>query len=100
MDHEKIENLMGPAVQRFQELEGLLSAPGIHSNPDFAALAREHRVLSNRIERMNEWKKVQKELAHVAEMLRSGDPEMVELAEGEKQNLQERAATLEVEIAD
>jgi len=86
-------------VDRFREVEGLLSDPKVVSNQEkFRALTREHAELSEVVEAYNDYRKVVDEVAGNRELLRDSDPEMRELAKAELPGLEERQALLERQL--
>ena len=88
MNLDKINFLAQPILTRFQELEKIISDPFFPQNPQFAELSKEHNSLSQKISLIQTWRKLNQELNHLSEMTDSNDPEMVELAQAEKVDLQ------------
>jgi peptide chain release factor 1 len=84
--------------ERYDELGIILSNPAALTGQDFQKFAKEHSSLARTVGKYNEYLEVQKQLAHVQEMLRSDDQEMKALAEEEQQDLQSRKAALEKEL--
>ncbi|BBP44998.1 peptide chain release factor 1 [Thiosulfatimonas sediminis] len=76
----KLETL----VERLEELNHLISDPGIMSDQQkFTALTREHAQLSPVVETFNAYSGAETDLADANELLRSGDAEMAEMAKEE-----------------
>ncbi|AMV73575.1 peptide chain release factor 1 [Desulfuromonas carbonis] len=86
-------------VDRFREVEGLLSSPGVVANQEkFRALTREHAELSEVVETYRAYCKVVEDVAGNRELLRDSDPEMRELARAELPGLEARQEELEREL--
>lgn len=98
MSENRIDSLAQPFIARFRELEKAISEPNIHQNPKFSSITKEHRTLSQKIEKIESWKKMKEELDHLSEMTRSSDAELSEMARNEKAHLQEKYAALENEL--
>ena len=83
-------------VDRFREVEGLLSDPAVVGNQEkFRALTREHADLSQVVETYGRYRKVCDELEGNRELLRESDPELKEMARAELPALEERRTELE-----
>jgi len=83
-------------VDRFREVEGLLSDPAVVSDQEkFRALTREHAELSEIVEVYEAFRKVGEDLAGNRELLRDADPEMREMAKAEIPQLEALRAELE-----
>ena len=83
-------------VDRFREVEGLLSDPSVVGNQEkFRALTREHADLSEVVETYGSYRKVCEEIEGNRELLRESDPELKELARAELPALEVRRAELE-----
>ncbi|WP_205730356.1 peptide chain release factor 1 [Cyclonatronum proteinivorum] len=95
-----MENKLERLKSRYQELTVALSDPDIYSNQkQFTAFSKEHAELREIISAYEEWQKTGDELSGAQEMMRSeSDPDMVEMAELELQELQEKRAELEQQI--
>jgi peptide chain release factor 1 len=86
-------------VDRFREVEGLLSDPSIVSRQDrFRALTKEHADLAQIVDRFTRYKKTCEEIEGNRELLRDGDPEMREMARAELPELESRREDLEKEL--
>jgi peptide chain release factor 1 len=86
------------AARRAEELEREMSAPGAASNPRaFRELVREHQRLRGLLEAEGERKKLVGMLAENAELLgdAGADPELREIAEAEKGDLEKALAAAE-----
>ncbi len=101
MDKLIIEKL-NKIEERLKELERKMSEPEIvKDSKKLQALAKEHKELSEVVQLYNEYKKIEKEIENVKELLHSSDDEMRTLAEEELDNLKKKKAKLEksIEIA-
>ncbi len=68
-------------VDRFREVEGLLSEPAVVTNQEkFRALTREHAELSEMVETFQRYKRICEEIDGNRELLRDGDLELREMA--------------------
>jgi peptide chain release factor 1 len=86
-------------VDRFREVEGLLSDPTTVSNQEkFRALTREHSELSAVVETYGKYKRVSEDLEGNRELLRDPDPEVKEMARAEIPELETRKAALGQEL--
>ncbi len=82
-------------VDRFREVEGLLSDPAILGNQEkFRALNREHAELAETVETYQRYRKTAEEIEGNRELLRDGDPEMREMARLELPELEARKEEL------
>ncbi|PLY00237.1 MAG: peptide chain release factor 1 [Desulfuromonas sp.] len=85
-----IDKLEG-VVDRFREVEGLLSDPSVVNNQEkFRALTKEHADLSEVVEVYHAWRKVEEELEGNRELLQDADPEMREMAKDEIPGLEQQ----------
>src|SRR3990167_3944255 len=98
MEKEKIKNLKDVWFKRFKEIETLMSQPLFHQNPSYASLSKEHRNLSQNIEKATQWEKGLNEMCHLEEMIQSSDKELSELAKIEKENLEKKINLIEQEL--
>ncbi len=86
-------------VDRFREVEGLLSDPSVVSRQEkFRALTKEHADLAEVVEKYALYKKIGEEIEGNRELLRDGDPEMRELAKAELPELESRREALEKDL--
>src|SRR5580704_4959611 len=93
-----LESRLDQLVRRHGELSDALSAAGL-SGADFAKLSKEYSELSPIVDRIEELRRAQNELAAAKEMAgANGDPELKGLAEEEMQSLRERLPELELTI--
>ena len=98
MEKEKIKNLNDVWFKRFKEIETLISQPLFHQNHSYASLSKEHRNLSQNIEKATQWEKGLNEMCHLEEMIQSSDKELSELAKIEKENLEKKINLIEQEL--
>jgi len=86
-------------VERFREVEGLLSDPSVISDQKrFLELTREHASLRDVVEVYQRFQKVREEVEGNKELLRDSDPEMREMAKAELPELEEEQQRLEDEL--
>lgn len=86
-------------VDRFREVEGLLSDPAIISDQKrYRELAKEHADLTGVVTVYNNYKHVCNEIEGNRELLQESDPEMKELAKAELPELEEQQAALEEQL--
>ena len=95
---EKINLLSKPILARWKELEEMMRDPHFHEHPQVASLSKEHRNLSDKTKKILKWKKTKEDLAHMEELMKSPDPEMSQMAKGEKETLTTKLAGLEKEL--
>lgn len=85
--------------KRYEELNNLLVQPDVVSDyQKYQKLAKEQAELAPLIEKIGAYKKLLDEIEGAEELLRSGDPEMKELAQAELAELRERQPALEQEL--
>jgi peptide chain release factor 1 len=91
-----IETRLEQVVERHQELNRQLAEPEILASPQrLREVAQEHSELAPVVEQAEELAGVRRQLAGAREMASAGgDPELVELAEAEVEELLEREASL------
>ena len=86
-------------VDRFREVEGLLSDPAIISDQKrYRELAKEHADLTGVVTVYNNYKQICNEIEGNRELLQENDPEMRELAKAELPELEEQQAALEDQL--
>ena len=86
-------------VDRFQEVEGLLSDPSVMSNQErFRSLTKEHADLSGIVEVYREYRKVSEDIEGNRELLRDSDAEVREMAQAELPDLETRRGGLEQQL--
>ncbi len=86
-------------VDRFREVEGLLSDPAIMGDQKkYRELTKEHADLSGVVKTYNEYKQVVSDISGNRELLQDDDPEMKELAKAELPELEARQQELEDEL--
>jgi peptide chain release factor 1 len=86
-------------VDRFREIEGLLSDPALIANQEkFRALTKEHADLSEIVEVYGKYCKVCEDIEGNRELLREPDEELKAMAKAELPELEERKETLTREL--
>ncbi|MDA3902488.1 MAG: peptide chain release factor 1 [Desulfuromusa sp.] len=86
-------------VDRFREVEGLLSDPAVISDQKrYRELAKEHADLTEVVMVYSKYKQICNEIEGNRELLQDNDPEMKELAKGELPGLEEHQAELEEQL--
>src|SRR5215470_15791930 len=86
--------------ERSEELARTLADPGVYSHPaEYARLRKEHAETVEIVERFREYRDVLRRLGEARHILgESGDRELVELAQGEIDELSVRQSALEAEL--
>ncbi|AXR06121.1 peptide chain release factor 1 [Salinimonas sediminis] len=91
----KLENL----VERFDEVQALLSSPEVIGNQDkFRALSKEYSQLEDVVKGFNAYRQAEQNLASANEMLEEDDAEMREMAQDEIKQAKTELAHLEDEL--
>jgi peptide chain release factor 1 len=86
-------------VDRFREIEGLMSDPSLISNQEkFRSLTKEHAELSEIVEVYGKYCKVCEDIEGNRELLRENDEELRAMAKAELPELEERKETLTQEL--
>lgn len=86
---------MEQVVDRFREVEGLLSDPAILGNQSrFRELTREHAELAEPVAAFESYQAIKQEISEHHELLRDADPEMRELAREELPRLEQKCEEL------
>ncbi|MDX2494101.1 MAG: peptide chain release factor 1 [Desulfuromusa sp.] len=86
-------------VDRFREVEGLLSDPTVTSDQNrYRELAKEHSDLTEVVTAYGQYKQVCTDIEGNRELLQDSDPEMKELAKAELPDLEEQQADLEEQL--
>ena len=86
-------------LKRYNELERLLSDPATASDRvKFVEYSKERAQLEEMVEKYIEYKKLSKEIEENAELLKSSDEELRELAKEELDRLKELKPKLEEEL--
>ena len=86
-------------VDRFREVEGLLSDPAVTSDQNrYRDLAKEHSDLTEVVSVYNQYKQVCTDIEGNRELLQDSDPEMKELAKAELPELEEQRGELEEQL--
>jgi len=86
-------------VDRFREVEGLLSDPSVISDQKrYRELTKEHSDLSEVVTVYGKYKQVCTDIEGNRELLQDSDPEMKELAKAELPELEEEQAQLEEQL--
>ncbi len=82
-------------VDRFREVEGLLSDPSVVKNQEkFRSLTKEHADLSELVETYDAWRRTDEDLEGNRELLHDADPEMREMAREEIPALEQKQQEL------
>ena len=96
-----MRDMLEERLARFEELEGQLADPAVLSDANrMAAVAREHGSLARLATKYRTFKRINDEIAEVAEMVASDDPEERDLAEIELPDLKARREELWAELLD
>lgn len=91
----KLENL----VERFAEVQALLSDPGVIGDQDkFRALSKEFSQLEDVVAGFNAYKQAEEDLASATEMMAEDDAEMREMAQEEMKTAKQEIERLEAEL--
>ncbi|MDY6927911.1 MAG: peptide chain release factor 1 [Pseudomonadota bacterium] len=91
----KLENL----VERFAEVQALLSDPGVIGDQDkFRALSKEFSQLEDVVAGFNAYKQAEEDLASAEEMMAEDDAEMREMAQEEMKTARQEIERLEAEL--
>ena len=91
----KLENL----VERFAEVQALLSDPGVIGDQDkFRALSKEFSQLEDVVAGFNAYKQAEEDLASAEEMMAEDDAEMREMAQEEMKTAKQEIERLEAEL--
>ena len=86
-------------VDRFREVEGLLSDPSVTSNQNrYRELAKEHSDLSAVVTVYGQYKQVCNDIEGNRELLQDSDPEMKELAKAELPELEQQQTEIEEQL--
>ncbi len=86
-------------VDRFREVEGLLSDPSVMADQDrFRALAKEHSDLAEIVGTYEGHKKISSEIEENRELLKDSDADIREMAKAELSELEERLEQLAQEL--
>jgi peptide chain release factor 1 len=95
LDLKKLETV----EKRYEELNNLLMQPDVISDyQKYQKLAKEQSDISPLIEKITAYKKVITDMEGAEELMRSGDPEMKELAQAELAELRAKEPALEQEL--
>lgn len=91
----KLESL----IERFEELQAMLSAPEIISDQDkFRALSKEYSQLEEVVKGFRAYQQAEDDLAAAQEMMQENDPEMQEMAQEEYKLAKSNIAELEQQL--
>lgn len=86
-------------VDRFREVEGLLSDPSVISDQKrYRELTKEHADLSDVVEVYGQYKQTCNDIEGNRELLQDSDPDMKELAKAELPELEKRQTELEEQL--
>ncbi len=92
----KFEKKLQEIVSRCEDIETQLSDTSVMSNRErMAELSRKHSEIIPIIHDYREWMQLQKEIEDVNGLLKSDDPDMIEMAQLELAELEERDADLQ-----
>jgi len=92
-------NKLEEVVDRFREIEGLMSDPSLISNQEkFRALTKEHAELAEVVEVYGKYCKVCEDIEGNRELLRENDEELKAMAKAELPELEDRKETLAQEL--
>ena len=92
-------NKLEEVVDRFREVEGLLSDPSvINDQTRYRSLTKEHAELVDVVNAYNRYCKVREEIEGSQELLKDTDPEVREMASAEVAELEDEKAGLEEEL--
>jgi peptide chain release factor 1 len=86
-------------VERYNKLNAMLSDPEIVSDiKKLTELSKEQRSLEKIVEKYQQYKSIKEQISDLKEMLDEDDPEIVEMAEGELEELKPQVPGLEEEL--
>lgn len=86
-------------VERYNKLNAMLADPNITSDiKKLTEVAKEQRSLEKVVEKYNEYKAIQQQIADLKEMLEEDEPEIVEMAEMELDELKPKIPVLKDEL--
>ncbi len=92
-------NNLESVVDRFREVEGLLSDPSVMSEQKrYRELTKEHADLTEVVQVYGKFKQVCSDIEGNRELLQDSDPEMKELAKAELPELEEQQAEFEQQL--
>lgn len=93
--YQKLEGL----VERFEEVQALLSDPGTIADQDkFQALSKEFKQLEEVTSVFNQYKTAEEDFATAEEMLKDDDPDLREMAQEEFKEAKQSVETLADEL--
>ena len=96
---ESILRKLEALVERHQEVEQLLSQPDVIADQEkFRELNREYSQLQITVTSFKDYTRASDDLAEMEQMLKSDDPDMVEMAQEEIEPTREKLKTLEHEL--
>ncbi len=95
-----IEAKLNQIRERYDEIQQLMADPAIYDRPDdYRELTQEYTGLKSLVEDFDRWKEIRKNLAGNREIIESAeDPELVEMAKSELEQLESELADLEESI--
>ncbi len=92
-------NKLEEVVDRFREVEGLLSDPTVVNNQNrYRALTKEHAELIDVVSSYNRYCQVRQEISGSQELLKDQDPDVREMASAEVTELEAEKSTLEAQL--
>lgn len=96
---KSLETKLTQMLERFEEVERLLSEPSIIANQEqFKELSKEYAALEHTANCYKSYQNLHKELTSLEEMLEGDDKELALIAEDEFTQTKEKLATLEQEL--
>lgn len=96
---DTINNKLEELQQQFTDLEAQLSDPEVMANRErLTELSRKHAELLPIIQDYREWKRLDEEDTELESLLQSDDPEMANMAEMERSELQQKKSELETRL--
>lgn len=96
---ESVVRKLQALVERFEELQALLSEPEIIADQDkFRGLSKEYSQLEEVVKGFKSFEQCQEDIATAQEMLAEDDPEMQEMAEMEVKEAKARMTELEHDL--
>jgi peptide chain release factor 1 len=92
-------NKLEEVVDRFREVEGLLSDPSVvNDQPRYRALAKEHADLIDLVSRYQRYCRIRQEISGSQELLKDPDPDVREMASTEVAELEAEQNALEAQL--
>lgn len=94
------ENKLRKVRERYEELNQILSDPGIFQRPsEFAEFGREHTQLKALVEQVDRWLELKQQLSENEQLIEQDeDPEITQMAREENREIRPKIEALEEEI--